>query len=241
MAVNRIILRDGKKVCIPIKTRAEYYKLRDADFNRKSAEKARNGETFTTRSGEQKSYKTILEQFNYSCYPNEDGTLKGTTKPADSVGMDIDLCVPKQLPEGVTKEKWIQDEILNISKNILDKKEEIGLLLCERSATKGLHIVFRRDVSLDQEGNLKRVSDVLGVPFDEAAKDITRVFFTPTSADILYIAEGLFKRPPIPNPFPVKGQGGGWRRKNNRDNAHTAIASCPFTGKDVRRTERGRF
>ena len=199
MAVNRIILRDGKKVCIPIKTRAEYYKLRDADFNRKCVEKARNGETYTTRSGEQKSYKTILEQFNYSCYPNEDGTLKGTTKPADSVGMDIDLCVPEQLPEGVTKEKWIQDEILNISKNIIDKKEEIGLLLCERSATKGLHIVFRRDVSLDQEGNLKRVSDVLGVPFDEAAKDITRVFFTPTSADILYIAEGLFSR----------GEGGG--------------------------------
>lgn len=199
MAVNRIILRDGKKVCIPIKTRAEYYKLRDADFNRKCVEKARNGETYTTRSGEQKSYKTILEQFNYSCYPNEDGTLKGTTKPADSVGMDIDLHVPEQLPEGVTQEKWIQDEILNISKNILDKKEEIGLLMCERSATKGLHIVFRRDVSLDQEGNLRRVSDVLGVPFDEAAKDITRVFFTPTSADILYIAEGLFSR----------GEGGG--------------------------------
>ena len=54
--------------------------------------------------------------------------------------------------------------------------------------------MFRRDVSLDQEGNLKRVSNVLGVPFDEAAKDITRVFFTPTSADILYIAEGLFER-----------------------------------------------
>ena len=42
-------------------------------------------------------------------------------------------------------------------------------------------------------------------------------------------------RPSISSTFPVKGQGG------NRDNAHTAIASCPFTGKDVRRTERGRF
>ena len=199
MAVNRIILRDGKKVCIPIKNRTEYYKLRDVDFNRQCVEKARNGETFTTRSGEQKSFKTLLEQFNYSCYPNEDGTLKGTTKPADSVGMDIDFQIPSELPEGVTPEKWIENEILNISKNILDKKEEIGLLLCERSATKGLHIVFRRDISLDQEGNLRRVSDVLGVPFDEAAKDITRVFFTPTSADILYIAEGLFDR----------GEGGG--------------------------------
>ena len=198
MAVNRIILRDGKKVCVPITKKSEYMALRDADFNRKCVEKARNGETFTTRSGEQKSYKTLLEQFNYSCYPNEDGTLKGTTKPADSVGMDIDLCVPGQLPEGVTKEKWIQDEILNISKNILDKKEEIGLLMCERSATKGLHIVFRRDVSLDQEGNLRRVSDVLGVPFDEAAKDITRVFFTPTSKDILFIDEEMFDRAPQP-------------------------------------------
>ncbi|MBO4483270.1 MAG: DUF3987 domain-containing protein [Prevotella sp.] len=194
MAVNRIILRDGKKVCIPIKTRAEYYKLRDADFNRKCVEKARKGETFATRNGEQKSYKTLLEQFNYSCYPNEDGTLKGTTKPADSVGMDIDFQIPSELPEGVTPEKWLQDEILNTCKNILDKKEEIGLLMCERSATKGLHIVFRRDTNQSQEENLQRVSNVLGVPFDEGAKDITRLFFTPTSADILYIAEGLFDR-----------------------------------------------
>ena len=200
MAVNRIRYRDGKKICIPVKNRTEYMALRDAAFNKQCAEKARNGMTFTTKSGEQKSYKTLLEQFNYSCYPNEDGTLKGTTKPADSVGMDIDLCVPEQLPEGVTKEKWIQDEILNISKNILDKKEEIGLLMCERSATKGLHIVFRRDVSLDQEGNLRRVSDVLGVPFDEAAKDITRVFFTPTSKDILFIDEKLFERKATPQP-----------------------------------------
>ena len=207
MAVNRIILRDGKKVCVPILKKSEYYRLRDVDFNRQCVEKARKGEMLTSRNGEQKSYKTLLEQFNYSCYPNEDGTLKGTTKPADSVGMDIDLHVPEQLPEGVTQEKWIQDEILNISKNILDKKEEIGLLMCERSATKGLHIVFRRDVSLDQEGNLRRVSDVLGVPFDEAAKDITRVFFTPTSADILYIAEGLFDRAPIPSPSPARGKG----------------------------------
>ena len=221
MTVNRIRYRDGKKICIPVKNKTEYMALRDAKFNKECAEKARKGETFTTKSGEQKSYKTLLEQFNYSCYPNEDGTLKGTTKAADSVGMDIDLHVPEQLPEGVTKEKWIQDEILNISKNILDKKEEIGLLLCERSATKGLHIVFRRDVSLDQEGNLRRVSDVLGVPFDEAAKDITRVFFTPSTKDILFIDEELFERratpfPSLPHtpmlstsdfPSPVEGEG----------------------------------
>ena len=178
-------MRDNKKICVPILKKSEYLKLRDIDFNRQCVEKARNGETFTTKKGEQKSYKTLLEQFNYSCYPNEDGTLKGTTKPADSVGMDIDFQIPSELPEGVTPEKWLQDEILNTCKNILDKKEEIGLLMCERSATKGLHIVFRRDTNQSQEENLQRVSNVLGVPFDEGAKDITRVFFTPTTKDIL--------------------------------------------------------
>ena len=196
----------------------------------------------TSRNGEQKSYKTLLEQFNYSCYPNEDGTLKGTTKPADSVGMDIDFQIPKELPEGVTPEKWIENEILNISKNILDKKEEIGLLLCERSATKGLHIVFRRDISLDQEGNLRRVSDVLGVPFDEAAKDITRVFFTPSSADILYIAEGLFdrgegggncKKTPNPNPFPVRGKGGQPTKGSLQTPCPSTGKGCPKDGKGV--------
>ena len=144
MAVNRIYYKDGKKYCVPITNKKDYFLLRDSKYNLECVEKARKGEMLKDKNGNEKSYKTRLEQFNYSCIPNEDGTLKGTTKPADSVGMDIDLCVPEQLPEGVTKEKWIQDEILNISKNILDKKEEIGLLLCERSATKGLHIVFRR-------------------------------------------------------------------------------------------------
>ena len=243
MAVNRIILRDGKKVCIPIKTRAEYYKLRDVDFNKKCVEKARNGETFTTRSGEQKSYKTLLEQFNYSCYPNEDGTLKGTTKPADSVGMDIDFQIPSELPENVTPEKWLQDEILNTCKNILDKKEEIGLLMCERSATKGLHIVFRRDTNQSQEENLQRVSDVLGVPFDEGAKDITRVFFTPTTKDILYINEKLFEReatpfPPFGHPFPVKGQGDSKNPSSNPSQAKNGnLLPCPSTGKGVGEVE----
>ena len=47
MAVNRIILRDGKKICIPIIKKAEYMALRDKDFNRQCVEKARNGERGT--------------------------------------------------------------------------------------------------------------------------------------------------------------------------------------------------
>ena len=186
MAVNRIILRDGKKVCVPITKKEEYMALRDSKYNADCVEKARKGETFTTRSGEQKSYKVNLVQFNYSCYPNEDGTLKGTTKPADSVGMDVDFNEAEigKIPEVVER--------------ILAKKDEIGLLMLEKSATKGLHLVFKRKPELSQEGNLRWASETLNVPFDEAAKDITRVFFTPTSKDILFIDEEMFDRSPQP-------------------------------------------
>lgn len=143
-------------------------------------EKARNGETYTTRSGEQKSFKTLLEQFNYSCISNADGTLKGAVQPANSVGMDVDFNEAEigKIPEVVER--------------ILAKKDEIGLLMLEKSATKGLHLVFKRKPELSQEENLKSVSETLNVPFDEGAKDITRVFFTPTSQDIIFIDERLF-------------------------------------------------
>ena len=241
MAVNRIILRDGRKVCVPITKKEEYIALRDSKYNADYVEKARRGETFKDKQGKDISYKTKLVQFNYSCYPNEDGTLAKTSKPSDSVGMDIDFKVPEQLPEGVTPEKWLQDEILNTVENILNHKEEIGLQMCERSATKGVHIVTKRDFNLSQEANLQRIADVLGVSFDEGAKDITRVFFTPTSTDILFIDEEMFDRretpfPPFGHPFPVKGQGDSNNPSNNQASNPSQAnngnsSSCPLRGK----------
>ena len=113
----------------------------------------------------------------------------------NSVGMDVDFDEAEigKIPEVVER--------------ILSRKDEIGLLMLERSATKGLHLVFRRKPELSQEENLKSVSETLNVPFDEGAKDITRVFFTPTSKDILYIDEEMFNRAPIPNPSPARGKG----------------------------------
>ena len=180
MAVNRIIYKDGRKVCVPITKKEEYIALRDSKYNADCVEKARKGEMLKDKNGNEKSYKTRLEQFNYSCIPNEDGTLKGAVQPANSVGMDVDFNEAEigKIPEVVER--------------ILAKKDEIGLLMLERSATKGLHLVFKRKPELSQEGNLKSVSETLNVPFDEGAKDITRVFFTPTSQDIIFIDERLF-------------------------------------------------
>ena len=221
MAVNKIYYKDGKKYCVPVTSRKDYFLLRDSKYNLECVEKARRGETFKDKNGKDVSYKTKLEQFNY-CLVNPrqpltpalsplgareqdsnaaDGSfpLKNANCMGNSVGMDVDFCVPEQLPEGVTAEKWLQDKIEETCKTILDKKDEIGLLMLERSATKGLHLVFKRKPELSQEGNLRWASEMLNVPFDEGAKDITRVFFTPTSKDILFIDEGLFNRAPNPN------------------------------------------
>ena len=184
MAVNRIRYRDGRKICIPIQTREEYIALRDSKFNADCVEKARKGD---------KKAKAQLEQFNYSLVPpqqplasNGEFPLKGANCVGNSVGMDVDFDEAEigKIPEVVER--------------ILAKKDEIGLLMLEKSATKGLHLVFKRKPELSQEGNLKSVSETLNVPFDEGAKDITRVFFTPTSKDLLFIDEEMFDRTPQP-------------------------------------------
>lgn len=77
---------------------------------------------------------------------------------------------------------------------VLAKKEELGLLMLERSVTKGYHVVFERRAELSQEENLKWASQLLGVKYDEGAKDITRVFFTTTDSpeDLLYLDARIF-------------------------------------------------
>ena len=123
--------------------------------------------------------KRKLVQFNYSCLPTEDGGLKGAKRLSKSVGMDID--------------HLSDDEVNAIAATAIDKKEELGLLMLERSARGGgLHVVFRRHPEMDQEANLRWASDLLGVEYDAGAKDITRVFFATTSEDLLYLHEDLF-------------------------------------------------
>ena len=164
MSVYMIYYRDGVKRMHPILNRAEYLARRDCEANRR-AEKAR------------------MVQMNYSCLPNADGTLKGTTRMSLSVGMDIDF--HHDDPD-------YEQHMADMPARILSLKEELGLLMLERSATKGYHIAFRRHTDLSQEDNLRWASQLLGVEYDHGAKDITRVFFTPPSDHLLYLDDGLF-------------------------------------------------
>ncbi len=168
-----IYYKNKQKMMRPIETRDSYLTLRGSAKQQAIVKAVRMGDT---------SQKMLLLQMNYSCLPNEDGSLKGSTRMSTTIGMDIDHINA--------------DELQAVRERILGKKEELGLLMLELSARgAGYHLVFRRRAELSQEDNLRWASQLLGVAYDEGAKDITRVFFSTTGSeeDLLYLDDEIFE------------------------------------------------
>ena len=172
MSVHIIYYKDGAKYMRPVKDETEYRLLRDSQHNRTAD-------------------KHHMVQMNYSCLPsttqtgldNGEGPLKGATRMSRSVGMDIDF--DPKAPD-------YEQKMASVPDLVLGKKQELGLLMLERSANKGYHIAFRRKPELSQEENLRWASQLLGVQYDKGAKDITRVFFTPPCEKMLFVDKELF-------------------------------------------------
>ena len=155
----------------PVQKREEYLQLRGC---------GRQHEILSAVRGGDESRKKELVQFAYSCLPNPDGTLKGSRRLSTTIGMDIDHVPPEELQP--------------MRERILAKKEELGLRMLEESARgQGYHLVFDRRAELSQEQNLEWASQLLGVEFDKGAKDITRVFFTTTERELLYLDDRIFE------------------------------------------------
>ena len=171
MSVHMIYYKDGAKMMRPVLTKEEYLTLRNSE-QQKAVLKA-------VREGDEKQKRRLM-QMNYSCLPNEDGTLKGSKTMSTTVGMDIDhIEAEKMLP---------------LKERILAKKDELGLQMLEESARGGgYHLVFKRRPELSQEENLKWASELLDVEYDDGAKDITRVFFTTTEEELLYLSDEIFE------------------------------------------------
>ena len=175
MSVHVIFYQQGHKMMEAVATEEAYRRYRDSQTQQRWVETIRHPKPETDVS----AAKRKLVQFNYSCLPTEDGCLKGAKRLSKSVGMDID--------------HLSADEVNLVAATAIEKKDELGLLMLERSARGGgLHVVFRRHPEMDQEANLRWASDLLGVEYDAGAKDITRVFFATTSEDLLYLHEDLF-------------------------------------------------
>ena len=171
----------------PVLTREEYLELRNGGSQVENVARIRQGD---------EALKASLVQMNYSCLPNDDGTLKGSKRMSTTVGMDIDHIPWEQMRE--------------VKERVLAKKNELGLLMLEESARSypqrgegGYHLAFKRRLELSQEENLKWASELLGVAYDDGAKDITRVFFTTTEKELIYLSDEIF------DPSPCLPQGGG--------------------------------
>ena len=157
----------------PVLTREEYLALRGTEKQMSTLKAVRQGD---------ERQKMRLVQMNYSCLPNEDGSLKGSSRMSTTVGMDIDHVAA--------------DEMQPLKERILQKKDELGLMMLEKSARgEGYHLVFRRREELSQEENLLWASRLLGVKYDDGAKDITRVFFTTTADEenLIYLDDAVFE------------------------------------------------
>ena len=178
----------GAKFMRPIHNREEYLRSRNTDRQRLTLKTVREKDA---------TKKSLLTQMNYSCLPKADGSLKGSKSVSRSVGMDIDFKAPDGL-SAEEQEVWMKERMAGVPGLVLAKRDELGLLMLERSATKGYHLVFRRREDLTQEGNLRWASQLLGVEFDERAKDITRVFFTTTAdaEELLFLDDEIFDATP---------------------------------------------
>ena len=171
MSCHMIYYKDGVKMMNPILTREEYLAIRNGGEQRDRMKRIREGEV---------ELKRKLVQMNYSCLPNEDGSLKGSIRMSNSVGMDIDHLTAEEMPK--------------VKERILAKKDELGLGMLEESARGyGYHLAFKRRPELSQEENLKWASELLNVTYDDGAKDITRVFFTTTGQELFYLNDEIFE------------------------------------------------
>ena len=180
----------------PVQSKEEYLKLRDSDRQKWLVSEIRKGKKDGSKSKEEiDKMKRQLIQFNYSCIPGEDGHLKGVKTPSMSFGMDIDFD-----PEDPDYEK----KMAEVPRVVMEKKDELGLLMMERSVGKGYHLVCKRTIFdgiaegkilENQEMNLRRTSEIIGCAFDKGARDVTRVFFGTTASeeDLLFLDEGLFE------------------------------------------------
>ena len=189
MSVHMIYYKDGAKMMRPVLTREEYLSLRNGGEQQQLVARIRNGE---------EGLKHKLLQMNYSCLPNEDGTLKGSTRMSTTVGMDIDHLTPDEMPA-------VRDRILG-------KKDELGLKMMEESARGGgYHLVFARKPHMSQVENLQWAAQLLGVDYDAQAKDITRVFFTTSGNELIYLDDAIFEQLPA---------------SSSRDRGQGPVTSC---------------
>ncbi len=158
------------KLACPVSNRAQLMKLRNSRQNLRQLKAYLGGD---------KKAKTKLLQLVYNARP-VNGRLAGCQHISSFFFHDVD-CYDEQQSEAY---KTL----------ILSKKDEIGLMMLERSASGGWHLVCRRERGKTILENQVRVATILRIEMDTSAHDLQRVVFSTSGSehDLPYLDDALF-------------------------------------------------
>ena len=178
--IYRITYDGGHKIAHPVKNREELMALRNSIENQDNLAKARKGDA---------EAKAKLLQLAYNL-----GHVEGVLAGCKSIGSfffhDIDAY-------GINDNDNVNDNIKDL---ILSKKEEIGLMMLERSASGGWHIVAKRIPGTTILENQVRIATILQIEMDTSTKDLQRIVYSTSGSpeDLVYLDDELFTEPMTP-------------------------------------------
>ena len=194
-----------RKVAGLVKDRESLMALRNSQQNLDNLARARQGDEQAKRNllqlaynlghveGEIAGCKSIGSFFfhDVDCY-GPSPVLEGSSDAGRRAGAG-EACGR----EGERKSPLNSEEVKEL---ILSKKDEIGLVMLERSASGGWHLVCRRVPGTTILENQVRVATILQLEMDTSAKDLQRVVFSTSGSpeDLVYLDDVLFTEPMTP-------------------------------------------
>ena len=163
----------SRKLAHPVKNREELMALRDSEKNLENLAKARQGD---------EKAKADLLQLAYNM-GHVEGLIAGCKSQGSFFFHDVDCYDAEQ-----------SDAFKEL---ILSKKEAIGLMMLERSASGGWHLVCKRLPGTTILENQVRIATELQIEMDTNTKDLQRVVYSTSGSpeDLPYLDDALFDEP----------------------------------------------
>jgi len=170
------ILKNEHKYARLVKNREEFLALRNSHENLENLAKA--------RAGDEKA-KAKLVQFAYNLGVLSGSALAGCKSIGSYFFHDVDC--------------YDATESAALAQQILAKKDKIGLMMLEQSASGGWHLVCKRIPGTTILENQVRIASILQIEMDTNAHDLQRVVYSTSgsSDDLLYLDDTLFDEPMI--------------------------------------------
>ena len=163
----------NRKLAHPVKNREELMALRDSKENLENLARARQGD---------EKAKADLLQLAYNI-GHVEGLIAGCKSQGSFFFHDVDCYDAEQ-----------SDAFKEL---ILSKKDVIGLMMLERSASGGWHLICKRTPGTTILESQVRVATELQIEMDTNTKDLQRVVYSTSGSpeDLPYLDDALFEEP----------------------------------------------